>query len=60
MEQCNQFTYTLQHRHSRAARQKRKRSQRERRKRGNKGVQAQIKSLSGFELETCSFDIMLE
>jgi hypothetical protein len=41
-------------------RERRKRSQRERRKRGNKWVEAQIKPLSGFKLETSNFDTMLE
>jgi hypothetical protein len=47
-----QFTYTLQHPHSRVAR--------ERRKRRNKGVEAQMKPLLEFELETSAFDTMLE
>jgi hypothetical protein len=35
-------------------------SQRERHKRGNKWVEAQIKPLSEFELETSGFNTMLE
>jgi hypothetical protein len=43
-----------------AAREKSTNAARERRKRGNKWVEAQIKNLPGFELETSGFDTMLE
>jgi hypothetical protein len=60
MGEGSQSTYTLQHPHSRAAREKGAKATRERRKHGNKWVEAQIKPLSGFELETSGSDIMLE
>jgi hypothetical protein len=61
MGEGNQSTYTLHHPPLTCSqRERRKRRQRETRKRGNKWVEAQIKSLSGFELETSGFDTMLE
>jgi hypothetical protein len=47
MREGSQSTYTLQHPHSRAARERHKRRQRERHNPGNKWVEAQIKPLRG-------------
>jgi hypothetical protein len=60
MGEGSQSTYTLQHPHSRAAKEKGTNAIRERRKCGNKWVEAQIKPLSGFELEASGFGTMLE
>jgi hypothetical protein len=53
MGEGSQSTYTLQHPHSRAAREKGANVE-------IKWVEAQIKPLPGFELETSGFDTMLE